>query len=153
MELDPRQQSEFVCLLTEHQAAMQSYIISLMPGASGVSDVVQETNLVLWEKRHKFEMGTNFRAWAFAIARFEVKTHRRKLLKVGVPFLDEALAEQLADESLEEPHEFVERLAALKHCLGRLNEDQRRLVEHRYFKQDTLDAFAEDVAGPVSHCE
>mgnify|MGYP000113776971 CR=1 FL=1 len=35
-----------------------------MPGMDGVDDVLQETNVVLWEKRATFEPGTNFRAWA-----------------------------------------------------------------------------------------
>ena len=80
MSLDAIQQAEFVGQITRHQTALRAYIISLMPGMDGVSDVLQETNLVLWEKRGKYQPGTNFQAWACAIARYEVKTHRRKML-------------------------------------------------------------------------
>lgn len=144
MELDARQQAEFVGEITRHQSALQNYIISLMPGVSGVSDVLQETNIVLWEKRDKFEIGTNFRAWAFAIARLEVKNHRRKLLKIGVPMLDEKLAEQLAEESQESPDEIDRRLSALEGCLGHLGEEQRQLIEHRYYSGESLESFAEE---------
>ena len=105
MKEDVRQQAEFVGEITRCQAALRAYIISLMPGTSGTQDVLQETNLTLWEKRHKFEMGTNFRAWAFAIVRLKVKMHRRKLQRLAKPLLDEDLAEELAELTDEAPEE------------------------------------------------
>ena len=131
MDFDATQQAEFVGQISRHQTALRAYIISLMPGMDGVSDVLQETNLVLWEKHAKFEPGTNFRAWACAIARYEVKTHRRKMLSRGMTLLDEDLAEQLAEHGEETPEQLDERLRALDICLGRLEEDGRQLVEHR----------------------
>jgi len=49
-----------------------------MMGTSGAEDEHQETNILLWEKRAKFESVTNFRAWACAIARLGVKVHRTR---------------------------------------------------------------------------
>ncbi|PQJ27627.1 hypothetical protein BSZ32_03355 [Rubritalea profundi] len=69
----PQQEAVFIGEITRIQSQLRAYIISLMPGASGAEDVLQETNLVLWEKRAKFEQGTNFRAWVCAIARLEVR--------------------------------------------------------------------------------
>ncbi len=43
MHFDAAQQAEFVGQIARHQAALHSYIISLMPGMDGVSDVLQET--------------------------------------------------------------------------------------------------------------
>ena len=96
MPLDVTQQAEFVGQITRHQSMLRAYIISLMPGMDGVDDVLQETNLVLFEKFATFQPGTNCRAWACAIARLELKTHRRKLLRQGCLMLDETLAEQMA---------------------------------------------------------
>jgi RNA polymerase sigma-70 factor (ECF subfamily) len=136
MDLNARQMAEFVGEIGRHQAALRAYIISLMPGMDGVSDVLQETNLVLWEKRAKFRPGTNFGAWAFTIARFEVKTHRRRLRRAGLTLLDEDLAERLAmclaERHLERPEEADDRLHALDKCLGRLAGGDRELIEHRY---------------------
>ncbi len=143
--MDPealKQQTEIVAQITRHQTALRAYIAALMPGKTGVSDVLQETNIVLWEKRDKFKPGTNFRAWACAIARFEVKRHRRNLLKAGRILLDEDLAAQLAEQGAETPDEVDQRMRALDHCLGRLPENDRRLVEHRYFSKQTLEVFS-----------
>lgn len=142
MGLDASQQAEFVGHVTRHQAMLRAYIISLMPGMDGVDDVLQETNLVLWEKRAAFQAGTNFRAWACAVARLEVKTHRRKLLRLGKVTLDEDLAEQLAQHCEAPSGEVDERLRALDRCLGRLRENERQLLEHRYFSKLPLEKFA-----------
>lgn len=142
MDRDVTQQAEFVGQITRHQTALRAYIISLMPGMDGVSDVLQETNVVLWEKRGKFQPGTNFRAWACAIARYEVKTHRRKMLSRGLRLLDEDLAEQLADRGEETPEKLDERLRALDKCINRLDDDGRQLVEHRYYSEASLEEFA-----------
>lgn len=142
MEFDAKQQAEFVSQITSHQTAIRAYIISLMPGVSGTWDVLQETNILLWEKRRKFEPGTNFKAWAFAVARLKVKAYRRKLLRLGRPMLDEDLADHLAELVDEAPAEIDERLMALNKCLGRLDEDHRQLVEHRHLSGGSLEEFS-----------
>jgi RNA polymerase sigma-70 factor (ECF subfamily) len=149
MDFDANQHAEFVGQIAKHQAALRAYIISLMPGMDGVSDVLQETNLVLWEKRGKFQPGTNFKAWACAIARYEVKSHRRKMLRLGMTTLDEDLAAQLAEHCEAAPVEVEERLRALDLCLGRLEEKDRQLIEHRYYSASNLDEFAARSGRPV----
>ena len=144
MESEITQQAEFVGQIARHQAALHAFIISLMPGMDGVDDVLQETNIVLWEKRSSFQPGTNFRAWACTIARFKVMAHRRKLANLGVPLLDDDLAEQLAAECETDPEELQQRMDALRKCMGRLGEDERRLIEHRYFSGAPLEHFAEE---------
>lgn len=143
MESDVSQQAEFVGQIARHQSALHAYIISLMPGMDGVDDVLQETNIVLWEKRKTFQLGTNFRAWACAIARFKVMGHRKKLANLGVPVFDDDLAEQLATECEADSEELAERMSALQKCMSRLSEDERSLIEHRYFTGAQLDEFAE----------
>lgn len=149
MDSNATAQAEFVAQITRHQPALRAYIISLMPGMDGVSDVLQETNLVLWEKRASFKPGTNFRAWACAIARYEVKSHRRKQLRRGIPMLEEDLAELLAGECEEQLEETDDRLVALERCLQRLNADDRTLIEHRYASPLPLSDYGKLTGRPV----
>lgn len=74
---------EYVKLMTDHQWPLRGFILSLMPGSPDVGDVLQETNLVLWQKRRQFKLGTNFFAWACRIARYEVMHHRDQALIVS----------------------------------------------------------------------
>lgn len=128
---DPDHLQSFVKLLTQHQGEIRGYIVSLMPGSCDVGDVLQETNLVMWNKREDFEIGTNFIAWAFAIARFQVLRQRKKAGRAGSFSLSEKLIGVLADtEAPSDSHE--QYLQALERCLAKLTDRERKMVACRY---------------------
>jgi RNA polymerase sigma-70 factor (ECF subfamily) len=68
---------------------------------------------------------------------------------MGMTTLDEELAEQLAEYCEATPDEVDERLSALNKCLGRLEEKDRQLIEHRYSSASTLDEYATQSGRPV----
>ncbi|MCB9875929.1 MAG: RNA polymerase subunit sigma-24, partial [Planctomycetaceae bacterium] len=70
--------SRFVNELTTNQLSLSLYVRSLLPGDSAAHDVAQQANAKIWEKRGEFELGTNFKAWAFSIARYEVLNYRKR---------------------------------------------------------------------------
>ena len=144
MDADPDQ--SFVKLLTEHQGVICSFVISLLPGVPGADDVIQEVNTLLWTKRGQFELGTNFRAWALTIARFQVMAHLRILKQRRWVTLDQDVAELLADELEEQPDpgHTERRLEALTACLGKLRPEDRELLMQRYWRKIRLQDFAVD---------
>lgn len=129
---------DYVQLMTRHQGDLRAFIISLMPGLPGVSDVLQETNLVLWQKRDNFRPGSNFMAWACTIARYEVmhQLHRARRDRRLV------FSDELIETLVREPDATAagsEHLAALGECLGQLEERERELVHYRYSEGRTLE--------------
>lgn len=70
--------AQFVTELTTNQLQLSLYVRSLLPGDSAAHDVAQQANAKIWEMRAEFELGTNFKAWAFSIARYEVLNYRKK---------------------------------------------------------------------------
>ncbi len=132
----------YVKLMIEHQPNLRAFIVSLMPGSQDVADVLQETNSVLWLKRGRFEAGTNFRAWAFQIARYEVMRQRARTKRLGRLVFSEELLESLADTDL--PEEADSRLMALDRCLDKLSDSQRRIVHERYTVGRSLEQYAAD---------
>lgn len=66
---------DFVRLLTQYQPDIFVYIRSLLANPHEAADVLQDANVVLWEKREQFKPGTSFRGWAFQIAKFKVLQH------------------------------------------------------------------------------
>lgn len=133
---------EFVRQLTLHQAAVLSYINSLMPGCSAAQDVLQETNIKLWEKKDDFIPGTNFKSWAFAVARFELLGQRRRLQRNGWLVFSDTVAEQLADDLAESDDDHESALQALDHCLNKLRPHDQDLVRTRYGSACGLDEYA-----------
>ncbi|NNC88401.1 MAG: sigma-70 family RNA polymerase sigma factor [Akkermansiaceae bacterium] len=136
---------EFVRLLTDHQTAILAYIRSLMPGYPGARDIQQLTNITLWKKKNDFELGTNFKAWAFAVARFQVLSQRRKLRREGWLIFDDELATQFATDRSGGPAEIDESHRALQSCLGKLRERDRILLHKRYAEDVTLDTYASEL--------
>lgn len=137
---------EFVALLTAHQGPVLAYVRSLMPGFSGASDILQQTNITLWKKKDHFEIGTNFKAWAFAIARNHVMDQRKKLKRNGWLVFSDELAEVFAQEIDEdEPFDQDEAFRALEVCLSKLRDHDRELVQKRYCESVTLDAYAKEL--------
>ncbi|GHC63718.1 sigma-70 family RNA polymerase sigma factor [Roseibacillus persicicus] len=145
MQSDEEEEQEFVALLTAHQGPILAYIRSLMPGFSGASDILQQVNMVLWRKRESFELGTNFKAWSFTVARNMVFTQRRKLKKGAWLIFDDDLAERFAEE-FEEDDESLDRAhRALAQCVTQLRPHDLELVRKRYAEEVGLDEYARDL--------
>ena len=58
-------QEQFVRNLTDCQPRLYAFILSLLPNRDDASDVLQDTNLVIWRRSAEFTDGTNFVAWAY----------------------------------------------------------------------------------------
>ena len=134
---------EFVAELTNHQTSMLAYIRSLAPGSSGARDLLQEVNITLWQKRDSFELGTNFKAWAFQTIRYHMLNHRRRLVSQGWLVFDDDLIERLSPEFEIEPDDLEDRHLALRTCLQRLRPQDRDLLHHRYATTSSLQQYAE----------
>lgn len=63
---------EFVALLTSSQRRLCGFICTLVVDLADAEEVLQETNLTLWQQADRFEPGTDFMAWACRVAHFKV---------------------------------------------------------------------------------
>lgn len=121
----------FVELLTQHQRKLFSYIYTLVPNVTDSDDLLQETNLVLWNKRQEYTLGTNFSAWACRIAYFNVQNFLRAKVRSHASFSEELLSDisdLLVDRS--EVHTIYSVL--LINCLGKLSSASQQLLKLRY---------------------
>ncbi len=141
---DDDQDPAFVRLLTEYQAVIRAFVISLLPGAPGLDDLIQDINEILWRKRGDFEPGTNFKAWALTIARFQVMGYCRVLRRQHWVTIDDDVAELVADDLEErlEARREERRIRALEACMAKLREVDRELLLERYWRKTRLQDFA-----------
>lgn len=137
---DPSQEDEFVTLLTGIQPNLHAFLTSLLPGEGCIDDVLQQTNLVLWQKRSDFMLGTNFRAWAFAVARWEVRAWMTKSKRSDWLTFFQDIGESLAHrfESTAPPPTENAAMETLRLCLGKLKENDRLLVLSHYQHEKSL---------------
>lgn len=139
---------EFVRLLTVHQSDIYLYVRSLSLSSDEAAEAAQETSMTLWEKRGEFEAGTNFRAWAFAIARFKVLNERRRSRRSGMRLSAEVIA-QLADRAESDLEGAASQMADLEYCLAQLGERDRQIIKHRYTGDQDTAHLAERLGRPV----
>jgi len=136
-------EKEFVKLLVAHQALIQSFVVSLLPGCPDADDVVQITNEVLWTKRGEFELGTNFKAWVLTTARFQVMAMQQKLRRKHQRVLAEDVSQMIFEEVKEnDPTEMRRNLKYLNDCVCLLQIEDQKLVLHRYWKESGLEEYA-----------
>lgn len=139
-EMTPEQTSVFVARLTEAQSALYGSIHTLLAGGTAVSDVLQETNRVLWQKAALYDPTRPFLPWALTVARFEVLAHRKRQSRDRLVF-DDGLVAQLAGE-YERQSAGDGALQALDRCLQKLPTAQRTLLDARYLRGEPVQAIA-----------
>lgn len=136
--------SRFADLMAEHQPRLAGYIRALVGEEHAAKDVLQETNVTLLKKSRDFTHGSNFAAWSFRVAYFEVLTWRRRRGRDRLSFNDDLL-ESIAESVETLAPGYEDRLDALKTCLPLLPDRQRELVERRYLKSESVQEIARDL--------
>lgn len=135
-----------MCQLIELQPELRAFIGHLMPFVEVRKDILQEVNMLVWEKRESFEPGTNFRAWVFRFARnVTMKYQKRARREKEVMFSPETIAALASDFERESP-QIDERLPVLRRCLEKVPAEERRLLLGRYGRHGAVQEAA-DSAG------
>jgi RNA polymerase sigma-70 factor (ECF subfamily) len=143
---EPQGETAFMEEITGLRTALRGYVMSILPHYAACDDVVQETSLFLWERRHEYNDETNVKAWAFKVAWFKAMAWRRdRKWENTIHFSEDTLheiveaAETLADESRD-------RLLALRDCLSRLGPAEVRLLQMKYVEGGSLADHARELA-------
>ena len=134
----PKLSPEFTQLVITHQSSLYAFIQSLVPGDSSVDDILQETNITLCAKEASFEKGSNFRAFAFSVARFKVLSHLRDKKRHRWLLADSDLCDELIENMAQQSVSQVPAQDHLRRCLNKLPSRQRQLLEKRYREGFTL---------------
>ena len=142
----PDIEESFVQLVVSHQAALHAFVVGLLPGNPEADDVVQQVNSALWKKRGEFQIGTNFKAWMFSIAKFKVMACWRDQKRRKEWAMPEAtLTKLLEDAELECYDASNSRHEALRECIQQLRPEDRGLILRRYFEGLSLREVASQV--------
>ena len=98
---------EFIKLFTKYQRRVFLFILSQVPNPVDAEEIHQEANVIIWRKFDRFELGTNFLAWACQIATYEVLKYRERQRRDRHLFSDE-FVRQVASDAIEQADVKVE---------------------------------------------
>lgn len=121
---------------------MYAAVVSMLGGAEGAQDVLQETNAALLEKAMEYDPARPFIPWAIGFARTQVLAWRKKQSRDRL-VLDDELFEAVADRLVTDPPPSNRRLEALERCLGKLPQTSRELVAARYVRGESVQTIAD----------
>lgn len=139
---------QFVRLLTQNERRVYGYILTMVVDWNDADEILQETNVRLWEEFDRFEPGTNFAAWAIRVAHYQVLTWRKQRDRSRLVFSDHAI-QALAEARVPPEPMAMARQAALADCIGRLAPRNRDLIQRCYAGKRTIRRVAQELQRSV----
>lgn len=139
----PDDSGEFVVMLIGLQPELRTFIAHLMPFADVRGDILQDVNLLVWEKRDNFKSGTNFRAWVYTFARNVTMNHQKRARRENERMFSQETMELLADEFSDSDPVIDDRMEALRHCLDKVPKAERALLLSRYATRGAVEQAAQ----------
>lgn len=136
-------------MLTRYQRRLFLHILAQVPYPVDADEILQETSIIAWDKFQQFRPGTNFLAWVSQIATFEIMKYRSRRRRERLQFSEEFL-EAVAQESIAREDTLEARRAALVHCIQKLRERDRQLIQQRYSPGESGKGLAETVGRPAN---
>lgn len=124
-------------LLTDAQPRLWAFLFSVVADPERARDVLQETNRVLWERADDYDPGRPFLGWAIGVAKVQAMAACQRAQRDRLQ-LDPDVVEGLAEVAERRSEGTGARQLALAHCLKRLTQEQRRLLEQRYYDRQGL---------------
>ena len=114
------------------------------PEPSLAEDIVQEVARQATENFDQYDPSYPFNAWLIGIARQRIADVYRERGRRPVVFSSE-IVDSLASTFAEMQLEQDERIDGLRHCMSKLSDRHRRVIELRYGRQMSAQQIAEKV--------
>jgi RNA polymerase sigma-70 factor (ECF subfamily) len=135
----------FEVIVRKYERPMRAWLAACGPPGVDVDEVAQRSFVAAFSRLNEFRAGTDFGAWLFTIARFQLKTEATRLRRVadyharyGLDLLQREL-----DRRSHDTKEFERaRLGHLKKCVQTLGEHLTRFITWRYDEEIPLDEMA-----------
>jgi RNA polymerase sigma-70 factor (ECF subfamily) len=145
--LNADQHRLFAERLVRNQQRVYRYIVSLVPNRADAEELFQQSCLTLWECWERYEPALDFFPWACGIAHNHVRNFHRKRQNAQIQ-LQEDVLELLAQRSRELREREDDRLEALRGCLAKLPERNRRVIEDYYGGKSVPQLAEQQAASP-----
>jgi RNA polymerase sigma-70 factor, ECF subfamily len=126
----------FEAVVRAFEWPLRTWIVAHCPPGGDADDVAQRTFIEAFKKIAEYASGTDFRAWLFTIARYQLmaeSTRLRRTADYHRRYAPHALAEEL-ERRVDAVQGAVrsEQLDQLRDCLGGLNPQARDILGQRY---------------------
>ena len=135
----------FEVILRRFERPLRAWLAAHVPLGVDVDEIAQRSFVAAYSRLNEFEVGTNFGAWLFTIARYQMRTETTRLRRIAdyhARYGPDLLQRELDRRCDEPPEMWTTRLEHLQTCLDSLGEHLRRFVTWRYDEEIPLDEMA-----------
>lgn len=136
----------FAQIVNAFEAELRMWVSAhSLPGID-IDSVAQSTFVAAYTNLHEYELGTNFSAWLFTIARYQLRTETTRMARIAdyhSRIAPDLLRRELERRSNDSPEQHEARKAYLQACLKSLNKDLLRYLAWRYEEGLSLEGMSQ----------
>lgn len=153
MELDERIKQvqdgnldAFAVIVRLHERTIRAWLVSRCPPGGDADEVAQKTFVQAFKRIDDYEIGTDFRAWLFTIARYQLMaecTRLQRLADYQSRYAPLALSRELERRATSSSQAQDQLLGFLRSCLKEMGEKPQQLLNWRYTEELPLAEIAE----------
>jgi len=135
----------FEPVVRRFQRPLRAWLAMRAPPGVDADDVAQQALVLAFMRLSEFQLGTDFAAWLFTIAAFQLRGENTRLRRVAdyhSRFAPEIFAQTLDRRAAESPALAEARLDSLRQCVEALAAPLRRYLAWRYNEGIPLEEMA-----------
>ncbi|QEG02741.1 ECF RNA polymerase sigma-E factor [Stieleria maiorica] len=135
----------FETVVRGYERPLRAWLAAHAPPGVDVDEIAQRSFLAAFTRLDEYQPGTEFAAWLFTIARFQLRTETTRLRRIAdyhARYGPDLLQRELDRRSDETPEMWTMRLESLQMCLDSLGDSLRRFVTWRYDEEIPLEEMA-----------
>ena len=139
------ERSAYEVIVRRYQRRVRAWAAAHCPPGADADEVAQRTFLATFTRLAEFQKGTNFTAWLFSIARFQLMTEATRLRRQAdyhARFAPDLLARELERRANGPDEQTAHLLDHLGACLDRLTPRDRQTLDWRYRDQLPIEEMA-----------
>ncbi len=143
----------FERIVREFERPLRAWLAALAPPGADVDEMAQRSFVAAYNRLADYEAGSNFPAWLFTIARYQLRTEANRLKRIAdyhSRYAPDLLLRELERRETKPPEAISERLRLLETCLARLGENLRQFVAWRYEEEISLEEMAKRTGRSVA---
>jgi RNA polymerase sigma-70 factor (ECF subfamily) len=137
--------AEFEVVMRRYERSLRAWLAAHVPMGIDVDEIAQRSFVAAFSRLDEFKIGTDFGAWLFTIARYQLMTEKTRLRRIAdyhARYGPELLQRELDRRCDESSGAWTTKLEHLERCLESLGDHLRRFVTWRYYEEIPLQEIA-----------
>ncbi|MDG2013414.1 MAG: sigma-70 family RNA polymerase sigma factor [Pirellulaceae bacterium] len=135
----------FETVVRQCEKPLRAWLATICPPGIESDEIAQQSFIVAYTRLDHYQLGTNFKAWLFTIAKFELRTEITRLRRVAdyhTKYAPDLMRRELERRSELSPNTASEKIQHLQKCKSNLGENLRQYLTWRYEEQVPLEEMA-----------